>query len=175
MAKDFRGQRFGLLTAVERGGLSKDGRIVWKFICDCGTYVIRKPNDVRKSLKSGVQSCGCKKQGPNRKHGFFGTRFYRIWSGMKVRCFNKKVSYYARYGGSGITVCDRWMNFVSFKEDMYGSYLQHVEMYGEKNTTLDRIDGGSDYSRENCRWATYLQQNNNRRVWTKGLPTKLGV
>lgn len=79
---------------------------------------------------------------------------YRTWKLMKRRCFNKNTKEYKYYGGKGIGVCDRWVNsFSNFLEDMGKR---------PKGCSLDRIDCSSDYSPENCRWATNRQQQRNR-------------
>lgn len=82
---------------------------------------------------------------------------------MKNRCRNKKLACYPNYGGRGIKYCKEWESLECFRDDMYESYLEHAEEYGEKNTTLDRIDVNGDYCKENCRWVTKGEQSFNRR------------
>lgn len=90
-------------------------------------------------------------------------RLRKIWSSMLTRCYNKNCANYKNYGGRGISVCDNWLNYINFESDMYESYLKHVENYGEKETTLDRINVNDNYCLENCRWATNKEQARNRR------------
>ena len=91
----------------------------------------------------------------NFKHGMVGTKTYKSWENMKQRCLNKNDDeHYKDYGGRGIKVCKRWMIFENFYGDM-----------GErpKNKTLDRIDNNGNYCKENCKWSTQKEQNNNTR------------
>ena len=126
-------QRFNrlLVLAHIKGAL-------WGCQCDCGKIV----NIRTSSLKNGkIKSCGClKNEGNNKSHGLSKTRFFSIWSHMKNRCLNERNNRYQYYGGRGITVCDRWLKFENFRDDMYESYLEHCNEYGEKNTSIDRID-----------------------------------
>jgi hypothetical protein len=78
---------------------------------------------------------------------------YRTWAGVLSRCRNPKDAWYHRYGGRGITVCDRWLDFANFFADV-----------GErpKGMTLDRIDNNKGYHPDNVRWATHKQQTETR-------------
>ena len=80
------------------------------------------------------------------------TREYMIWSGMKKRCLYPKANNYKKYGGAGITVCDKWMKFEGFFEDMGLS----------NGMCIDRIDNTKGYFKENCRWVPYRQNNRNK-------------
>lgn len=78
---------------------------------------------------------------------------------MWQRCSDPKHKHYKSYGGRGILVCEEWMHFEIFLEDM-----------GERpeGLTLDRIDVNGNYEKENCRWVEWSIQVSNRRKKTRG-------
>lgn len=98
-----------------------------------------------------------------KKHGFTTKTtkhpFYASWVMMKVRCKNASHERFKHYGGRGITVCERWLKFENFKEDMFPSYKEGLQ--------LDRIDVNGNYEPSNCRWVTPSQNMKNRQQKAK--------
>lgn len=104
-----------------------------------------------------------KKRGAFSCDGMWGTRFYGVYKNMKSRTRGKvKISSDHRCY-NGVRLSREWGHFLHFKRDMYSTYLDHVVKFGEKNTSIDRINNKKGYSKENCRWATPSEQTKNRR------------
>ena len=156
MVKDIIGKRFGRLVVESFAGMSEFGKSRWLCRCDCGKVIIRK----KERLSSGdTKSCGCLRSDlralNNLTHGDAGQKSpeYIAWQHMKSRCFNVSDKKHVRYGGRGITICERWMSFENFLADM-----------GRKPTpkhSIDRINNDGNYEPSNCRWATSKEQSVN--------------
>lgn len=97
----------------------------------------------------------------NYRHGLSKSAFNSKWYGIRQRCNNPNFIGYKYYGGRGIKCM--WKSFDEFTRDMYKSYQKHKNLFGIKNTTIDRIDSNKNYCKENCRWATFSEQNFNKR------------
>ena len=162
------GNEFNKIKIMETIGRDKKHHLIVRCVCDCGNIF----DGLYTKIKNGyTKSCGClsKKalddgRALNIKHRFSNSRFYQIWRGMKGRCSNENLKEYKNYGGRGIKVCDKWIEFLNFKEDMYETYLKHVVDFGEKDTTIERVDVNGNYELKNCTWATKKEQSNNQRT-----------
>lgn len=163
---DITGQKFGRLTVLGRAGKHACGVITWLCQCDCG----EETTATAQNLKTGnTMSCGCvyrdmieQKKGKifsdPTTHGMSNSPEWVSYRAMIARCYNEKHHSYRHYGACGITVCLRWLeSFENFFADMGAR---------PSEKTLDRIRSSGNYEPGNCRWATPLEQSNNRKdVW----------
>ena len=154
------GRTFERLLVEERAGSTASGSALWQCWCVCGNTVVVAAGH----LKSGhTTSCGCASSrttiaARSRTHGEAprgqDTAEHRTWGAMMTRCYNENVRSYKRYGGRGITVCDRWHTYEDFLADM-----------GRRpgpGYSIERKKAELGYFKDNCEWATVLTQARNK-------------
>lgn len=146
--------KFGRLTFKEAVAGLRGGARYGVFVCDCGTV---KEMSIPNVALGKSTSCGCfarESIGDRaRTHGMSKSPEYQTWNRMWSRCTNPITSRYHRYGGRGITVCDRWASFENFYEDM------GPRPSADHSIERDEVDG--NYEPGNCRWATKKEQSRN--------------
>lgn len=173
------GKSYGRWTVLNKeksrvyisGGKAREVKML-RCRCACGVEKVVIGSELKKGRS---QSCGCLRKEIvsilATKHGEIAngkeSPEYAAWRGIISRCTNKKNTNYQKYGGRGITVTNRWMIFKNFLEDM-GRRPSQVH-------SIDRVNNSLGYFKENCRWATKEEQNDNRRntlfVFVSGIAT----
>jgi hypothetical protein len=151
--RDISGMRFGRLVAIRPTGEKSGTSLVWLCSCDCGKS---KNISVKLLVEGRRKSCGCKMITHAEAERLVERKKLRsVWAAMIKRCIHPKNKDYRYYGARGIKVCERWMVFNNFLEDI-GTR--------PKGLTLDRVNNDGDYEPGNFRWATRTQQMNNTRL-----------
>ena len=155
-------EKYGFLTVKEityRPIKSTPNKLQkWAYcLCDCGNYTFTTLNRLR---TGNTKSCGCYKKkrlgDHRRKHGYAGTKIYMVFRGIINRCNNPKTKAFKYYGLKGISICDEWRN--NPLEFIEWAFLNGYR----EGLSIERKDISGNYEPSNCRWATYLEQANNK-------------
>lgn len=166
---EMKGGRYGRLLVLEEAGRDTKGNVTWWCRCNHGGKGRPKRLIVSgiKLRQGDVKSCGCLRHDTSvargrsfLRHGMSRHPLYRAWRNMKARCLDPSRKEYRRYGGRGISVCREWM-----KSD---DFLAWAKTHGyRRGLTLDRRENDGDYTPDNCRFVTRLEQQKNRATCRK--------
>lgn len=161
---DLTGNLYGRLTVIGYDSTNRTGKALWRCECNCGNTTVV----IGDNLKTGATtSCGCYRKEveviASVTHGLTSSngkknRLYSIWSDMRKRCNNKNNKEFHNYGGRGIKVSDEWeRNYLKFHE-------WAIDNGYSDDLTLDRIEVNGNYESTNCKWSTWSEQGQNKRL-----------
>ena len=142
-----KGDRFNDWTVIREVEKRNEQRV---FLC-------QNSKEIQREVRLGHMVSGLSKGKFNRytKHKMSKTRIWNIWQGMKWRCLNKNEPAYKYYGKRGVKVCNRWLKFENFYDDMKEGY--------DDTLTIERIDVNGNYCKGNCTWIPQSEQSHNLR------------
>lgn len=154
---DISGMRFGGITAIRDVGTLVGKTRKWEFLCDCGNRFISCGSRARLGTVISCQECSRERISKlNTSHGMRDSAEYGIWIHIKERCLNPSNKSFERYGGRGISVCERWTH--SFE-----NFIADMGIRPSNKHSIDRINNNGNYEPSNCRWSTPVEQGNNKR------------
>lgn len=151
------GLTYGQLTVLSIHG-KRWSDVAFHCRCSCGNHTLAQKHRL---LTGRSKSCGCRRASGigacQPTHRLSQSRESIVWSSMKARCYNRKNKSFARYGGRGIVVCDRW-------RDSFENFFADMGRRPSARHSIDRTNNDGPYAPDNCYWGTVVTQANNRRT-----------
>ena len=149
------------LTRLYKVSKNNSGKWTYRYKCFCGVEL----NAIRNHVASGkIKSCGCFRRNRaanlNLLHGVAtdeNKRIWRCWDHMVKRCTDPDDPAYNNYGGRGISVCDEWMDCLSF-------FNWAINSGYREDLTIERKDVDGNYAPDNCTWIPKSHQMWNTRT-----------
>lgn len=160
---DLAGKRFGRLTVISVKGRDRNRQAIWTCNCDCGSTVDVLGGNLRRGLQV---SCGCQRSetitAASITHGLSKSVEYQCLKAAIARCTNRQNKAFHRYGGRGVTVCDRWIHGESGMSGVE-CLIADIGLRPSGRHSLERRDNDGPYAPENVYWGTAKDQAINRR------------
>lgn len=161
------GNKFGKWTIIKHLGL----KIMCKYVdrgterymrvrhflcrCECGCLKEITMANLKSGRSKGCTNCHTLSL---RKLGYNNKSEYNTYRGMLQRCNNPNSQGYKHYGGRGIKICDRWLD----KKNGFETFFKDMGKKPSKKHSIERINVDGNYEPSNCKWATVIEQMNNR-------------
>lgn len=159
---DVIGARYGSWVVLAEAGRGAGRRRLVKARCGCRREYIVSLCNLRQGLSTQCRSCAKRGRPSNRRtHGEAMQKpaEYRIWRGLRQRCYAEHFPAFKYYGARGITVCERWQGPTG-----YVNFLADMGRRPGPKYSIERSNNNLGYCPSNCKWALPKEQGRNRRV-----------